>query len=62
MAQVINTGGSDSGAGVAVGVLIALVLAALVYFFVVRDGSIGKSDGPDINISAPSAPATPGSK
>lgn len=59
MPQVINAGG-DTSMGLVMGVLIALVIAILAYFFVIRnDGGTG-ANGPEINISAPAVPATPG--
>ncbi len=59
MTQVINTGGDDSGAGVVVGILVAVVLAIGIYVFAVRNGNVDSVNTPDVNIEMPAAPSAP---
>jgi hypothetical protein len=57
MAQVINTGGGDSSAGVVLGIFVAAAVIVGGYMLLVRD-DIGNGSGPNINIEAPSVPAS----
>ena len=54
MTQVINQGGGDSGSGVAIGIIVAVLLVAVVgYFAFARSGGNVDIKTPDVNISAP---------
>jgi len=65
MATIVPTSSDNSGMGVVLGIILAVVLALAAYFFMVRGdgGNDTNIDLPDVNVSAPATggngPATP---
>jgi hypothetical protein len=55
------TSTDNSGMGVVLGILIAVLLAVGAYFFIQSRGGVGGTttniDLPDVNVEAPAAPA-----
>ena len=59
MATIVPTSSDNSGMGVILGILLAIVLAVAAYFFFTQDGgnsSTTNIDLPDVNVSAPATP------
>ncbi|MGQ0527644.1 MAG: hypothetical protein ACT4OY_06420 [Alphaproteobacteria bacterium] len=59
MAQVINTGGSDSGSGAVIAVVLLIAVLIGGYFLFANGGFSSDSttiEAPDVNISAPAIP------